>query len=242
MILLEALGTRFAPLEAELTTRAMQDLMNFHRNNGEGIDQLLIRFDMIRNRAVQRGGMAMTHQGLGWLLMRAIGLSIDQWDRVTDVLGGRMPENEFEFQRICDRLRRLGHSQEPGSHMRAGAARDYFGDTNMNGMNEYYFPTFDGNSNQQLALAAPTQAAYMMNNQQYLAAGADTSHYPTGTQEENFLPFPDEQCAHCGSFFEEEFSSGTESEDDAPIPQAAIYQTLAQGDVNNTNDLMQAIF
>ena len=123
MILLEALGQRFAPLEAELTTRAMQDLMNFHRNNGEGIDQLLIRFDMmIRNRAVQRGGMAMTHQGLGWLLMRAIGLSIDQRDRVTDVLGGRMPENEYEFQRICDRLRRLGHSQEPGSHMRAGAA------------------------------------------------------------------------------------------------------------------------
>ena len=99
----------------------------------------------------------------------------------------------------------------------------------MNGMNEYYFPTFDGNSNQQLALAAPTQAAYMMNNQQYLAAGAATSHYPTGTQEENFLPFPDEQCAHCGSFFEEEFSSGTESEDDAPIPQAAIYQTPGPG-------------
>ena len=38
MILLEALGARFAPLEAELTTRAMQDLMNFHRNNSEGID------------------------------------------------------------------------------------------------------------------------------------------------------------------------------------------------------------
>ena len=75
-----------------------------------------------------------------------------------------MPENEFEFQRICDRLRRLGHSQEPGSHMRAGAARDYFGDTNMKGMNAYYFPTFDGNSNQQLALAAPTQAAYMINS------------------------------------------------------------------------------
>ena len=192
MILLEALGQRFAPLEAELTARAMQDLMNFHRNNGEGIDQLLIRFDMIRNRAVHRGGMAMTHQGLGWLLMRAIGLSVDQWDRSTDVLGGRMPENEYEVQRICDKLRRLGHSQEPGSHMRAGAARDYFGDTNMNGMNEYYFPTFDGNSNQQLALAAPTQAAYMMNNQQYLAAGAATSHYPTGMQKENFLAFPDE--------------------------------------------------
>ena len=78
----------------------------------------------------------------------------------------------------------------------------------MNGMNEYYFPTFDGNSNQQLALAAPTQAAYMMNNQQYLAAGAATSHYPTGTQGENFLPFPDEQCAHCGSYNTRELSRG----------------------------------
>ena len=171
----------------------------------------------------------MTHQGLAWLLMRSVRVSIDQWDRVTDVLGGRMPENELEFHRICDRLRRLGHSQEPGSHMRTGAARDYFGDTSMN---EYYFPTFEGNSSNQLAFTAPTQTAYMMNNQQYLAAGAASSHYPAGMQEENFLRFPHEQCAHCGSFFEEEFSSGTESEDDAPIPEAAIYQTLARGDPN----------
>ena len=113
----------------------------------------------------------------------------------------------------------------------------------MNGMNEYYFPTFEGNSNQQLALTAPAQTAYMMNNQQYLAAGAATSHYPAGMQEENFLPFPEEQCSHFGCFFEEEFSFGTESDNDAdPIPEAAIYQTLVRGDPNNNNDLLQAVY
>ena len=76
--------------------------------------------------------------------------------------------------------------------MRTGAARDYFGETNMDGGNQpsYYFPSFEGTSSNQLAITAPTQTAYMMNNQQYLAAGAAISHYPAGMQEENFLIFP----------------------------------------------------
>jgi hypothetical protein len=118
MVLLEALGERFPPLEAELTPRAMHDVMNFHRNHDGGIDQLLIRFGMVRNRAVQMGGRVMTHAGMAWLLMRAIGFTLDHWDSVTDVGGGRMPQNKREFQRCCERMRRMGHAQEPDSRIR----------------------------------------------------------------------------------------------------------------------------
>ena len=85
MVLLTEIGQRFAPLEAEMTTRAMREMMTFSRKHGENIDALLTRFDMVRNRAIVRGGLAMTHQGLAWVLMRASGISTEQWDRVLDV-------------------------------------------------------------------------------------------------------------------------------------------------------------
>jgi hypothetical protein len=86
MFLVQSLSLRFAPLETELSTRAMYDMMSFRRNPNETIDMLLTRFDMVRNRALSRGGMTMSHQGLAWLLMKSIGLSADQWDRALDSL------------------------------------------------------------------------------------------------------------------------------------------------------------
>ena len=128
MVLLNEIGQRFAPLEAEMTQRAMHEMMTFSRKHGENIDALLTRFDMVRNRAIQRGGLAMTHQGLGWVLMRACGISTEQWDRILDVNQGQMPRNEEELQRIGDRLRRMGHLYENGGHMKHGAPNDYFTD------------------------------------------------------------------------------------------------------------------
>jgi hypothetical protein len=57
--------------------------------------------------------------------------------------------------------------------------------------------------------------------------------YPARYQEA-FLPLPDE---HSGSY-EEKYSLGNGSDDGVePMPEAQIYTTLAQGDVNN-NDLL----
>ena len=79
---------------------------------------------MVRSRAIQRGRLAMTHQGLGWVLMRACGITTEQWDRILDVNQGQMPRNEEELQRIGVRLRRMGHLYENGSHMKHGAPND----------------------------------------------------------------------------------------------------------------------
>jgi hypothetical protein len=250
MVLLQAVGQRFAPLEMELTTRAMHDMMNFRRLNGETIDMILTRFDTIRNRAVQNGGMLMTTQGLAWILMKAVGLSTEQWDRVLDTIGGHMPLTEEEFQRICDRVRRMGHMQEPGAFQKTGAGDGFFTEQNPNGQ-AYFFPTFDQGTLGSAALGcsgggpppqpqmqtlyqAPGNQAFMSNTQ-CLAQGfsnqSQSAFQASAFDDPEFLQFPDEQCQACGHFYDEEFSSGTESDDGEPIPQAAIYQVLAQGNL-----------
>ena len=47
--------------------------------------------------------------------------------------------------------------------------------------------------------------------------------------QESYLLFPDEQCHTTGCFFEQEFRSGMESDDGAPLPQSSIYATLDGG-------------
>ena len=152
MLLLQNIGDKFAPLEVELSTRAMHDMMSFRRNPGESIDTLLTRFEMVRTRAMTRGGMAMTYEGLTWILMRSVGLNADQWDRSLDQLQGRMPNNEYEFNMVCERLRRLGHLHEPNSHTRFGAPTDYFSADGVDqppAQGEYFFPLFEGAGAQQ---------------------------------------------------------------------------------------------
>ncbi len=176
-----------------------------------------------------------------------------------------MPDNEQEFQLVCDRMRRMGHAHEPNSHMKMGAQRDYLANTvanfphsevslqarpgidapaNLFPDTTYHFPMFDQSD---VGNGVPGAAA-TADVVQYLASGASgagITHYPTSRnqpQEEDFLPFPDEQCSSCGSFFEEEFSSGTDSDYGEPIPSAQSYTSLQNGNPRNSNDLLQATF
>ena len=86
-------------------------------------------------------------------------------------------------------------------------------------------------------------AQTFMSNTQFLAScGVSGSAYQAEQVEQDYLPFPDEQCGTCGCFLEEEFSSGTESDDGAPIEQAQIYVSRTRGNTENDNDLSQAIY
>ena len=71
-----------APLEAETAARSVSELMNFRKLHSETIDGFLVRFDILRNRAPDRGGMALNWEGMGWLLLNALGTSPEVWDRL----------------------------------------------------------------------------------------------------------------------------------------------------------------
>ena len=256
MLLLQNIGEKFAPLEVELSTRAMNDMMTFKRHNNESIDALLTRFEMVRTRAMTRGGMGMTYEGLTWILMRSVGLNADQWDRCLDQLQGRMPTNDYEFNLVCDRLRRYGHLHEHNSFMRGGAPTDYFSNGGNDqppaqGGESYYFPLFEGSGAQQQQQAPQPSTALpahaFMSNSQFLANGAVGSGcaFPASGPEEQVILYPEEQCHTCGGFLDEEFSSATETDNENEVlPQASAYQTLAvgAGDANNDNDVQCAIY
>ena len=94
MVLVRTLAQRYAPLDAEVSTRSVSAFLNFQILPGESIDEVLVRFDVLRNRATLRGGLGINSSGLAWLLLKALGLSADFWDRLLQPLGGNLPADE----------------------------------------------------------------------------------------------------------------------------------------------------
>ena len=75
--LMHSLPERWGQLGEEERTQAVQQLMSFGRIEGERIDDLLTRFDILRNRAQLAGQLMIGFEGLSFLLLRAC--------RVTDM-------------------------------------------------------------------------------------------------------------------------------------------------------------
>lgn len=126
MLLVTVLARRYAPLETENTTKSISEFLSFRRMPGEGIDSVLVRFDILRNRANMRAGFAVNFTGLAWLLMQSLNLPAELWDRLLAPLGGNMPQQEHELGALMERLSRLFHLREgrfQGSHQQ-GATGD----------------------------------------------------------------------------------------------------------------------
>ena len=131
----------YAPSEAENCTRSISEFLQFRRAPNERIDNVLVRYDILRYRAQQRAGFAINVTGLSWLLLQSLQLSSESWDRLLSPLGGNMPSTDQEFADLTERVRRLFHLKEgrfAGASQQQGAMGDpgaYFADGG-------YFPTF----------------------------------------------------------------------------------------------------
>ena len=109
MLLVNVLARRYAPLEAENTTKSISEFLSFKRLPGETIDSVLVRFDILRNRAQARAGFAVNWTGLSWLLLQSLGLNAEMWDRLLAPTGGLMPQNEMQVGELMERVRSLFH-------------------------------------------------------------------------------------------------------------------------------------
>ena len=221
MVLAQVLTDRFMPMEAELATRALAELMSFARLNDETLDACLVRFDVLRNRAAQRGGMGMTAQGMSWLLLRGLRLNPDMWDRVLTPLDGQLPQNEVQFTQLLERVRRVGRLHEGGYHhqMRQGA-------TGHTG--EYhFFPSFEEPPFAPQQTPVAPGGPYQMPSDFFGTAGSsmptfEQSAFVAGsTNDADAL-----RCNACGMFYEDDDNcSATES--DLGEPDHEAQQTFA---------------
>ena len=108
--LVQGLASRFAPLDDETRLRAAQDLLAFQRRQGETVDALITRFELTRSRARNDGGGAQVSVETGsLLLLRACGVTAEQFQALTQPFGFRLPSNDEQFNALCAHIRRLGH-------------------------------------------------------------------------------------------------------------------------------------
>lgn len=156
LVLCRTLAQHYAPLETELQTRAMSELMGYSRMVGETMDGALTRFEVLRHRAAQRGGFAMNVTSLAYLLLNGLKLKPDAWDRVLLPLDGQLPVNDAQLQKLTERLRRIGRMAE--GHFMPNHQQGATGNVGS----YHYFPTFEppyaGGSASDVFAAAPQAA------------------------------------------------------------------------------------
>ena len=108
--LIHGLSVRFSPLDDEIRIRAAQDLFHFQRRGNEPVDVLVTRFETIRSRARAEGGGAnLSVESNALVLLRAVGVNAEQFQRLTQPFGLRLPSTEQEFSDMVHQLRRMGH-------------------------------------------------------------------------------------------------------------------------------------
>ena len=230
MVLVQHLARRYAPMEQETSTKAISELLNFVRIPGETIDELLVRFDILRNRAAVRGGLGVNIQGLSWMLLRALQLGPDDWDKFLQFNAGQLPHDQDTMNQLVERIRRYGHLHEGA--MKHGTRQGGTGDPG-----NYFFPTFNSSPGMASANMHPTPSAgggfvgasFAGNAQNQGLSQMFTGSAGLGPTAEAYVSQEDgaAQCPHCLSFFDEEFSSGTDSDSETEDSEAAgLYQSV----------------
>ena len=111
--LVAQLATNYAPLGEETRLTAMTELMQFRKNQGETIDNLITRFLSTKHRAEVGGvNMVLSIEGYSWILLRACGVTQQQLLSLLQSTNSRFPNTDDEFNALMMSLRRMGHILE----------------------------------------------------------------------------------------------------------------------------------
>ena len=225
LVLCRTLARHYAPLESELQTRAMSELMGYSRMPGESIDAALTRFEILRHRAAQRGGFFMNTTSLAYILLNGLRIKAESWDRLLLPLDGQLPQTDEQFQQLTERIRRVGRIAE--GHFNPPQQQGATG--NVGGY--HYFPTFippynAGAQMPDVFAAAPSGAFASVPG-----VASEGFSFASGLSNPMMSAFPvqsqmsddEECCGRCGMFYmDDEFSSGTESDDMVPDNEAHV--------------------
>jgi hypothetical protein len=116
--LMHALSERFAALGDEIRLTSITELFGFSRSHpGERVDELLVRFDVARQKAQEYGMLTLSPSGLAWLLLKACQVSEQQLLQLLQPFQGAFPQTEADLNVLRTQLRRMGHVLEhrPGN-------------------------------------------------------------------------------------------------------------------------------
>ena len=90
----------------------MTELFSFARRNGEGANQALIRYKIVRQRARAEGLFVMSSEGCALQLLRTSGVSINQMVQLLQPFNTNLPSNGRQLDALLAPMRRMGHIVE----------------------------------------------------------------------------------------------------------------------------------
>ena len=152
--LIQGLQRKFASLDEEARLRALLEMMRFKRKQGERVDELLARFDVVRTTARIEGQFVMSIEGYAVLLLSSMGVSHDNIAQTLAPLRGRLPNTEAQLEEITEYMRRMGHIQEH----RPGNVADQL-NNHSGGKGQFHYTDGDGT-----AMAADTPTCQNCNS------------------------------------------------------------------------------
>eukprot|EP00959_Pyramimonas_sp_CCMP1952_P430786 9021855-Pyramimonas_sp.AAC.1 len=107
-VLLRALARNYALEAGEDAIRAMAEMMAFSVQQHETIDVALNRFQVLKSRAIDHG-LNPGPSGWAWMLMTGLRVQPDEWLHLLGMFDNRLPQDEEEFSRLIQSIRRRGH-------------------------------------------------------------------------------------------------------------------------------------
>ncbi|CAK0834374.1 unnamed protein product [Prorocentrum cordatum] len=117
-VLLRALARNYALEAGEDAIRAMAEMMAFSVQQHETIDVALNRFQVLKSRAIDHG-LNPGPSGWAWMLMTGLRVQPDEWLHLLGMFDNRLPQDEEEFSRLIQSIRRRGHVLMQDGIMRA---------------------------------------------------------------------------------------------------------------------------
>ena len=104
--LVHGLNPHFSQFDEEYRLQAMTEFLGFQRRSNESINTLLARYELIRTRELQDGGMDMSIESHAMHLFRILGVSTSQTVEFLRPFCGLMPQTQQEYRTLQSQIRR----------------------------------------------------------------------------------------------------------------------------------------
>ena len=98
--LMQGLKRRFGVLDEETRWAAAEEYMSFKRKSGESINELITRFEMVREKAQRLGRIAENIPAIAQRMLIQFGPTPEELNQLLGPYGTRIPATEPEYQHM----------------------------------------------------------------------------------------------------------------------------------------------
>ena len=111
-VIIEELQRRFGPLNQSRAIEVVENFLSFKRKKGDSVDLTIAKFEEAYRKARQEGGLTLNAVGLSYIISQILNLSAEELLVLLNDFRGGLPQDEPEYRRFTELLRRHQGRQE----------------------------------------------------------------------------------------------------------------------------------